>query len=151
MPNIDEAIEALLSYQQADMEGVMVLTSRQAIHEVADELKRLRGAAQATTGPREALDALADKVCAKIAQLEHYKANDCQLDHARTIAEGRISQANQILHWIAESAINYAPSLSSTNRCTCEAKTDDYGAPTIKVCPACEARMVSRPHGNTPT
>lgn len=40
--NIDEAIEALLAYQQADMEGVMVLTSRQAIHEVADELRRLR-------------------------------------------------------------------------------------------------------------
>jgi hypothetical protein len=46
MPNIDEAIEALLSYQQADMEGVMVLTSRQAIHEVADELKRVRSHAQ---------------------------------------------------------------------------------------------------------
>ena len=42
MPNIDEAIEALLAYRQADMEGVMVLTSRQAIHEVADELRRLR-------------------------------------------------------------------------------------------------------------
>jgi len=42
MPQIDEAIEALLAYQQADMEGVMVLTSRQAIHEVADEIKKLR-------------------------------------------------------------------------------------------------------------
>lgn len=72
--------------------------------------------AQATTGPREVLDALADKVSAKIAQLEHYKANDCQLDHARTIAEGRISQANQILHWIAEAAINDALVVSSTNR-----------------------------------
>lgn len=50
MPNIDEAIEALLSYQQADMEGVMVLTSRQAIHEVADELKRVRSHAQDANG-----------------------------------------------------------------------------------------------------
>lgn len=51
MPKINEAIEALLAYQQADMEGVMVLTSRQAIHEVADshqalvkELERAREA-----------------------------------------------------------------------------------------------------------
>jgi hypothetical protein len=70
--------------------------------------------AQASTGPREVLDALADKVSAKIAQLEHYKANDAQLDHAKTIAEGRISQANQILHWIAEQAIQHSPSVPST-------------------------------------
>lgn len=49
MPNIDEAIEALLAYQQADMEGVMVLTSRQAIHEVADEIARLRASLQPAT------------------------------------------------------------------------------------------------------
>lgn len=47
MPNIEEAIEALLAYQQADMEGIMVLTSRQAIHEVTDEIKRLRVALEA--------------------------------------------------------------------------------------------------------
>ncbi len=29
-------IQALLAYQQADEDGVMVLVSRQAIHEVAD-------------------------------------------------------------------------------------------------------------------
>jgi Lar family restriction alleviation protein len=58
---------------------------------------------------RKALDALADKVSSKIAQLEHYKEYDCHLDHARTIAEGRISQANQILHWIAEAAIQHGP------------------------------------------
>ncbi len=38
------AIEALLSYQQADEDGVMVLTSRQAIHEVADQVESLRHA-----------------------------------------------------------------------------------------------------------
>lgn len=58
---IDEAIEALLAYQQADMEGVMVLTSRQAIHEVADELRRLRNVLKAEwmpidTAPRDGTD-----------------------------------------------------------------------------------------------
>jgi hypothetical protein len=59
---IDEAIEALLAYQQADMEGVMVLTSRQAIHEVADELRRLRDPAQATLWPdiKQLHDAIAE-------------------------------------------------------------------------------------------
>lgn len=34
----DKALEALLNYQQADEDGVMVLASRQAIHEVAARL-----------------------------------------------------------------------------------------------------------------
>jgi hypothetical protein len=46
--------------------------------------------------------ALAKKIGAKITQLTHYRDNECQLDHARTIAEGRISQANQIQQWISE-------------------------------------------------
>lgn len=37
-----EAVKALLGYQQADQDGVMVLTSRQAIHEVADGYEKLR-------------------------------------------------------------------------------------------------------------
>lgn len=65
---------------------------------------------------REVLDDLADKVSAKIVQLEHYKEHDCQLDHARIIAEGRISQANQILHWIAETAVQFTSPLPSANR-----------------------------------
>lgn len=44
--DIDDAINALLAYQQADMEGTMVLTSRQAIHEVANEIRRIRAVAQ---------------------------------------------------------------------------------------------------------
>lgn len=36
--NVKEAVEALLSYMQADMDGVMVQTSRQAIHDVVDTL-----------------------------------------------------------------------------------------------------------------
>lgn len=35
------AVKALLSYQQADMDGVMVLVSRQAIHEVVDRIEAL--------------------------------------------------------------------------------------------------------------
>lgn len=35
------AHEALLQYQQADEEGIMVLVSRQAIHEVSEEINRL--------------------------------------------------------------------------------------------------------------
>jgi hypothetical protein len=38
----DVALEALLNYSQADQDGIMVMASRQAIHEVADELTRLR-------------------------------------------------------------------------------------------------------------
>lgn len=64
MPNIDEAIEALLAYQQADMEGVMVLTSRQAIHEVADELRRLRDAAQSMKEPMNCECGFIVEVCA---------------------------------------------------------------------------------------
>lgn len=40
-PRIEVAKYALLAYQQADMDGIMVLASRQAIHEVTDELDRL--------------------------------------------------------------------------------------------------------------
>lgn len=38
---MSEALKALLDYQQADEDGVMVLVSRQAIHEVAEQLKCL--------------------------------------------------------------------------------------------------------------
>ncbi len=35
------AIDALLNYEQADEEGILVKTSRQAIHEVVDYLTEL--------------------------------------------------------------------------------------------------------------
>lgn len=66
------------------------------------------GPAQPAVNP---LDKLSDMVTAKIEQLEHYREHDCQLDHAKTVADGRISQAIQILHWIAQLS-----SVSSTNR-----------------------------------
>jgi hypothetical protein len=45
---------------------------------------------------REALD----KIEAKIDQLKHYRDDDCQLDHARTIADGRIQQAEMDAGWL---------------------------------------------------
>lgn len=39
-----EAVKALLNYRQADEEGIMVLTSRQAIHEVAARIEQLEEA-----------------------------------------------------------------------------------------------------------
>ena len=38
----DKALKALLDYQQMDEEGIMVLTSREAIHEVSDTITALR-------------------------------------------------------------------------------------------------------------
>jgi hypothetical protein len=49
---------------------------------------------------------LAEKIADKITQLEHYKEHDCQIDHAKTIAEGRLVQAQQIQHWIGEMALS---------------------------------------------
>lgn len=37
-PKVREALEALLDYEQADADGVMVLASREAIHVIADAL-----------------------------------------------------------------------------------------------------------------
>ena len=50
---IEVAIEALLSYQQADRDGVMVTTSRQAIHEVVDALRALKEGAAPLWQPIE--------------------------------------------------------------------------------------------------
>ena len=44
---MSKATEALQGYIQQDEEGVMVLTSRQAIHEVISENERLRAALSA--------------------------------------------------------------------------------------------------------
>ena len=40
------AVKALLNYSQADMDGIIVTVSRQAIHEVVDELDTLRTRAE---------------------------------------------------------------------------------------------------------
>lgn len=56
------AQEALLNYTQADMDGIMVLTSRQAIHEVCDEVDRLRAV-------NAAMVAFIEKVPARIMHI----------------------------------------------------------------------------------
>ncbi|KII11329.1 hypothetical protein, partial [Phaeobacter sp. S60] len=43
----EAAWDALMNYQQADEEGIMVLVSRQAIHECKDERDALRAQLQA--------------------------------------------------------------------------------------------------------
>lgn len=39
--SISRALEAILNYQQADMDGIIVTTSRQAIHEVAESYETI--------------------------------------------------------------------------------------------------------------
>ncbi len=65
------ALAALLNYRQADMDGTMVLVSRQAIHEVVDYIKELGEAFEtiriALTQPNQALVEQGDyhKLCAQ--------------------------------------------------------------------------------------
>ena len=56
---MSKALEALLDYQQSDADGVAVEVSRQAVHEVADEVARLEDRVatflQETEGLREVI------------------------------------------------------------------------------------------------
>lgn len=52
--SIDEAIEALLNYSQADADGIMVVTSRQAIHEVVDHARATHSAGHLLVNKLEA-------------------------------------------------------------------------------------------------
>ena len=45
-----EALKSLMGYQQADMDGIMVLASRQAIHEVSDYIIKLEDALEKVAG-----------------------------------------------------------------------------------------------------
>ena len=56
----EAAWDALMNYQQADEEGIMVLVSRQAIHECKDERDALRAQLQAARD--EALEDAIDAV-----------------------------------------------------------------------------------------
>lgn len=79
MSKIDDAIEALLDYQQADMEGVMVLASRQAIHEVCDALRR------SSERSDEAMIEAVREVCAR--QAERFYDNPNLEDHLKPALE----------------------------------------------------------------
>ena len=58
---ISAAREALMNYQQADMDGIMVLASRQAIHEVNDHIDAQDAKIKALTDALEAFGKHADK------------------------------------------------------------------------------------------
>ena len=60
------------------------------------------GGRSASDGVRAVLEGVSLKIAEKISQLRHYRDNDCQLEHAHTIAEGRISQAAMDLRWVNE-------------------------------------------------
>jgi len=65
------ALEALLNYQQADMDGIMVTTFRQAIHEVADEYASLKAInAELLEALEHASDAIASGSEAQLAIAE---------------------------------------------------------------------------------
>ncbi len=42
------------------------------------------------------------RISKKMAQVENYRDHQCQLDHAKAIAEGRVVQCRQILIWFDE-------------------------------------------------
>ena len=57
MTDISAAREALMNYQQADMDGIMVLASRQAIHEVTGHIDALEASNKALTEALRLADA----------------------------------------------------------------------------------------------
>ena len=63
------AHEALMNYQQADMDGIMVTVSRQAIHEVDDEITRLRSRLDVEGSQLVALDRSHADLARKLAKV----------------------------------------------------------------------------------
>jgi hypothetical protein len=65
---IEDAVRALLQYEQADFDGIIVKASRQAIHEVVDalsardaEIERLKAAGDAMETILEVIEALEEE------------------------------------------------------------------------------------------
>ena len=71
----EAAWDALMNYQQADEDGIMVLVSRQAIHECKDERDALRDQLQAAKD--EALEEGIEHACAVIDAFSEYDQNEC--------------------------------------------------------------------------
>lgn len=71
----EPCVAALLQYQQADEDGVMVLASRQAIHETVDELIDSRALAQSQAATIAERDAEIERLKAPIA--ERYCCQRC--------------------------------------------------------------------------
>lgn len=45
---------------------------------------------------------LRERICKKKAQVENYRDYQCQRDHAKAFAEGRVAQCRQVLMWFDE-------------------------------------------------
>lgn len=93
MSKIDDAIEALLDYQQADMEGVMVLASRQAIHEVCDALRRSSERCEERFKQMEERELLGSDIAQ--AMVDQMKAR-------AEAADARLADALEVIKHIAE-------------------------------------------------
>jgi len=89
------AHEALMKYQQADMDGIMVLVSRQAIHEVDDEIRALRDALDKAEADCDELQRLVNRKTFTIevsgsAEFEQVKR---ELDEARARVAAVVEEA----------------------------------------------------------
>lgn len=58
-------------------------------------------AQRAETAERK-LAVLKRRINEKMAQVENYRDHQCQLDHAKAVAEGRVVQCRQVLLWMDE-------------------------------------------------
>jgi len=92
----NSAVDALLSYTQADEDGVMVFASRQAIHEVISELAI----------ERQATEAMADKV----VDLER-QHDQTMMDYRRELIEiAKLRKAfDEPIAWITEDSLLWLP------------------------------------------
>lgn len=100
---MSEAVKALLNYRQADEDGIMVLTSRQAIHEVAARIEQLEAALRpfaARTNSEDYIKTWPDNgLCAAMSyEVGHYReARAALVENARiAIAKAIISDEDGI-------------------------------------------------------
>lgn len=94
------AMHALLQYQQADMDGITVTTSRQAIHEVEDEYKVLQAENELLRGER---DRQYDYNVEKIAE---YAALQAENERLREVLKNTLDYIPGEAHDRAIAALN---------------------------------------------
>lgn len=91
------AHEALMNYQQADMDGIMVLVSRQAIHEVDEELRALSAALKRAEQERDAIVAAAFEEATKTD--EHLREKLTESAYARMRSAQRGIRGQTTTEW----------------------------------------------------
>lgn len=84
------AHEALLQYQQADEEGVMVLASRQAIDEVSDELEAMKKVLQIILDAPHTMEDTATKIKDVYPEIFGWSWDDVLKDPAKFTKEVRL-------------------------------------------------------------